>query len=122
VDLAHAGSVADAYELQVRALLVQWPRMPGPVIARRIGWPYSEGSVSLPPTWTARRVRPSGCGRRAKANQVKIVSFDTGPNQVKDLRANTIQALVAQEPALSPMLLLPGRGGLVVVAVGLTRR
>ena len=57
-----------------------------------------------------------------KANQVKIVSFDAGPNQVKDLRANTIQALVAQEPALSPMLLLPGRGGLVVVAVGLTRR
>ena len=53
---------------------------------------------------------------------MKIVNFDAGPNQVKDLRANTIQALVAQEPALSPMLLLPGRGGLVVVAVGLTRR
>ncbi len=33
------GSVADAYEPQVRALLVQWPRMPGPVIAQKIGWP-----------------------------------------------------------------------------------
>lgn len=35
------GSVVDDYELQVRALLVEWPRMPAPVIAERIGWPYS---------------------------------------------------------------------------------
>ncbi|MFG2265172.1 IS21 family transposase [Streptomyces sp. NPDC048720] len=38
------GQVADAYEPQIRALLQEWPRMPGPVIAERIGWPYS-----LPP-------------------------------------------------------------------------
>jgi len=38
---APRGSVADAYELQIRALLAEWPRMPSPVIARRIGWPYS---------------------------------------------------------------------------------
>jgi len=25
--------------------LVQWPRMPAPVIAARIGWPYSEGPL-----------------------------------------------------------------------------
>ncbi|MCW8382371.1 IS21 family transposase [Streptomyces justiciae] len=35
------GSVADAYEPQIRALLKEWPRMPAPVIAERISWPYS---------------------------------------------------------------------------------
>ncbi|MEV6244578.1 IS21 family transposase [Lentzea sp. NPDC051838] len=35
------GCVADAFEPQIRALLAEWPRMPGPVIAQRIGWPYS---------------------------------------------------------------------------------
>ncbi|CAO5229615.1 hypothetical protein FAGKG844_130007 [Frankia sp. AgKG'84/4] len=35
------GSVVDPFEPQVRALLAQWPRMPAPVIAQRIGWPYS---------------------------------------------------------------------------------
>ncbi|MFJ9732778.1 IS21 family transposase [Streptomyces sp. NPDC101171] len=38
------GQVADAYEPQMRALLQERPRMPAPVIAERIGWPYS-----LPP-------------------------------------------------------------------------
>jgi Integrase core domain/Sigma-70, region 4 len=35
------GSVADAYEPAIRALLAAHPRMPAPVIAQRIGWPYS---------------------------------------------------------------------------------
>jgi transposase len=35
------GSIVDAYEPQIRALLAEWPRMPGPVIAERIKWPYS---------------------------------------------------------------------------------
>ncbi|MFE5774003.1 IS21 family transposase [Streptomyces sp. NPDC056485] len=35
------GQVADAFEPQMRALLNEWPRMPAPVIAERIGWPYS---------------------------------------------------------------------------------
>lgn len=35
------GCVADAFEPQIRALLAEWPRMPGPVIAQKIGWPYS---------------------------------------------------------------------------------
>ena len=43
---------------------------------------------------TATGVRQAG-----KGSQVKIVSFDAGPNQVKDLRDGTIQALVAQAPA-----------------------
>jgi len=35
------GSYVDMYESQIRALLLEWPRMPGPVIAERIKWPYS---------------------------------------------------------------------------------
>lgn len=55
---AARGSVADAYEPQVRALLGQWPRMPGPVIAQRIGWPYSEGPLKR----LLARIRPEYVG------------------------------------------------------------
>lgn len=33
--------MADAFEPWIRALLVDWPTMPAPVIAERIGWPHS---------------------------------------------------------------------------------
>lgn len=39
------GSVADAYEPQIRVLLTEWPKMPAPVIAERIGWPYSRSPL-----------------------------------------------------------------------------
>jgi transposase len=52
------GSVADAYEPQVRALLAQWPRMPGPVIAQKIDWPYSEGPLKK----LLARIRPEYVG------------------------------------------------------------
>ena len=42
---APRGSVVDAYEAKIRALLMLWPRMPGPVIAERIEWPYSMGPL-----------------------------------------------------------------------------
>ena len=38
-------SVADAYEPAMRALLATWPRMPAPVVAERIVWPYSMGPL-----------------------------------------------------------------------------
>jgi transposase len=38
---APRGSIVDPFEARIRALLAQWPRMPGPVIAERIGWPHS---------------------------------------------------------------------------------
>ena len=44
---------------------------------------------------TATGVRQAG-----KQEQVKIVGFDAGPNQVKALKEGTVQALVAQQPAL----------------------
>lgn len=36
------GSVIDPYEPRIRALLKDWPTMPTPEIAQRIGWTYSE--------------------------------------------------------------------------------
>lgn len=42
---ARRGSVIDPYELQIRALLKDWPTMPAPEIAQRIGWSYSEGPL-----------------------------------------------------------------------------
>ncbi len=33
--------LVDPYEPRIRALLADWPRMPGPVIAERIEWPHS---------------------------------------------------------------------------------
>jgi hypothetical protein len=44
---APKGSVADEYEQQVRALLREWPTMPAPVVARRIGWPCRRSANSL---------------------------------------------------------------------------
>jgi ribose transport system substrate-binding protein len=41
----------------------------------------------------------SGLRESGKQDQVKIVSFDAGPKQVKDLKDGLLQALVAQKPA-----------------------
>lgn len=38
---APRGSVVDPFEPMIRALLAEYPRMPAPVIAQRVGWPYS---------------------------------------------------------------------------------
>jgi ribose transport system substrate-binding protein len=40
----------------------------------------------------------TGVKQAGKTNSVKIVSFDAGPNQVKDLKEGVIQALIAQQP------------------------
>jgi ribose transport system substrate-binding protein len=41
----------------------------------------------------------SGLKQAGKQNSVKIVGFDAGPKQVEDLKAGTVQALIAQRPA-----------------------
>jgi ribose transport system substrate-binding protein len=40
----------------------------------------------------------TGIRQAGKQDQVKVVGFDAGPDQVKALRDGTVQALVAQEP------------------------
>lgn len=41
----------------------------------------------------------TGIRQAGKQNQVKVVGFDAGPDQVKALKDGTVQALVAQQPA-----------------------
>ena len=38
---APTGSIVDDYEPRIRGLLSQWPTMPAPVVAERLGWPHS---------------------------------------------------------------------------------
>jgi transposase len=64
------GSVADAYEPQVLALLREWPTMPAPVVAQRIGWPYSDGPLKKLLT----RIRPEYKG----IDPVDRVSYEPG--------------------------------------------
>jgi ribose transport system substrate-binding protein len=42
----------------------------------------------------------TGVRQANKGDQVKVVGFDAGPNQVKALKAGTVQALVAQQPEI----------------------
>jgi transposase len=67
---AAKGSVADAYEQRVRALLREWPTMPAPVIAQRIGWPYSEGPLKK----LLARIRPEYKG----IDPVDRVTYEPG--------------------------------------------
>jgi transposase len=64
------GSVADAYEPQIRALLREWPKIPGPVIAQRIDWPYSDGPLKK----LLARIRPEYVG----VDPVDRVSYQPG--------------------------------------------
>jgi ribose transport system substrate-binding protein len=41
----------------------------------------------------------TGVREAGKQDQVKIVGFDAGPKQIADLKAGTVQALIAQKPA-----------------------
>jgi len=42
----------------------------------------------------------TGVKQAGKGEQVKVVGFDAGPNQIKALKAGTVQALVAQQPGV----------------------
>lgn len=42
----------------------------------------------------------TGVRQAGKQGTVKIVGFDAGPDQIKDLQADTVQALVAQQPGV----------------------
>jgi transposase len=71
------GSVADTFEPQVRALLKDWPRMAAPEIARRIGWPYSDGPLKK----LLARIRPEYVG----IDPVDRVVYDPGQLTQRDL-------------------------------------
>ena len=54
--------------------------------------------VFAPNTFSAEGTA-TGVRQAGKQNQVKIVGFDAGPAQVKQLKEGVVQALIAQEPA-----------------------
>ena len=41
---------------------------------------------------------PTGVKQAGKSGAVKVVGFDAGPDQIKQLEAGDVQALVAQKP------------------------
>ena len=96
------GSVADAYEPQVRALLAQWPRMPSPAIAQRIGWPYSEGPLKK----LLARIRPEYVG----VDPVDRVSYEPGQIAQCDLwfPAPKISVAAGQERMLPVLVMVLG--------------
>jgi len=67
---ARRGRVADAFVLQIRGLLNEWPRMPAPVIAERIKWPYSMS----PLTKKLAEIRPEYVG----IDPVDRVAYEPG--------------------------------------------
>lgn len=99
---ARRGSVADAYELQVRALLVSWLRMPGPVVAQRIGWPYSEGPLKK----LLARIRPEYVG----IDPVDRVTYEPGQLAQCDLwfPAPTIPVAAGQARILPVLVIVLG--------------
>ncbi|WP_043735553.1 IS21 family transposase [Nocardia asiatica] len=64
------GRVVEAYEAQIRALLAEYPRMPGSVIAERIGWPYTLNPLRI----RLREIRPEYAG----VDPVDRVSYEPG--------------------------------------------
>jgi transposase len=99
---ASRGSVADPYEAQVRALLVEWPRMPGPVVAQRIGWPYSQGPLKK----LLARIRPEYVG----IDPVDRVSYEPGQIAQCDLwfPAPTIPVAAGQARILPVLVIVLG--------------
>jgi transposase len=64
------GSLADAVEPRVRALLAEWPTMPATVISERIGWTYSLTTLKD----RVRQIRPEYVG----IDPVDRVSYEPG--------------------------------------------
>src|SRR4029077_9159855 len=44
------------------------------------------------------RVVATGSKQAGKSGKVKVVGFDAGPDQIKQLQAGDVQALIAQQP------------------------
>jgi transposase len=99
---ARRGSVADAYEPQIRALLAQWPTMPSPVIARRIDWPHSDGPLKK----LLARIRPEYVG----IDPVDRVSYPPGEITQCDLwfPATPIPVAAGQDRVLPVLVMALG--------------
>lgn len=101
-DRAPRGSVVDAFEPRIRVLLNEWPRMPAPVIAERIGWPHS-----MPPLRKRLAViRPEYVG----IDPVDRVTYEPGQITQCDLwfPETRVQVAAGQERVLPVLVMALG--------------
>lgn len=99
---APRGSVVDAFEAQIRALLTDWPRMPAPVIAQRINWPYSLSPLKK----RLQQIRPEYVG----IDPVDRVTYEPGQVAQCDLwfPEPKIPVAAAQERVLPVLVMTLG--------------
>ncbi|MEU9015871.1 hypothetical protein AB0D12_40775 [Streptomyces sp. NPDC048479] len=94
--------MTDAFEPQMRALLKEWPRMPAPVIAERIGWPYS----SAPLRKRLALIRPEYVG----IDPIDRVTYEPGQIAQCDLwfPETKVQVAVGQERVVPVLVMALG--------------
>ncbi|WP_264928689.1 IS21 family transposase [Streptomyces sp. A012304] len=99
---APRGRVADAFEPQIRGLLNEWPRMPAPVIAERIKWPYSMS----PLTKKLAEIRPEYVG----IDPVDRVAYEPGQITQCDLwfPVTRVQVAPGQQRVLPVLVMTLG--------------
>ena len=94
-----AAAKADpTFQLPRRAVQPQRPRRRPPSWSPRRCRRTPTSSASSRPTLFSAEGTATGVRQAGKQDQVKIVGFDAGPDQVKQLKDGTVQALIAQHP------------------------
>lgn len=96
---APTGRVVDAYEPAIRALLTEYPRMPGTVIAERINWPYTMNPLRE----RLRQIRPEYVG----VDPVDRINYEPGQIAQCDLWFPDTKIPVApHEQRILPVLVM----------------
>ncbi len=110
------GSIVDPFEAQIRVLLTEWPRMPGPVIAERIRWPHSMAPLRK----RLAQIRPEYVG----IDPVDRVVYEPGQVAQCDLwfPATKVQVAAGQERVLPVLVMTLGFSRFLTAAMIPTRQ
>jgi transposase len=93
------GAVVEAYDVRIRGLLAEYPRMPATVIAERIGWPYTMNPLRV----RLREIRREYAG----VDPVDRVSYEPGEVTQCDLWFPAVQIPVGRGQArVLPVLVM----------------
>ncbi|WP_293003838.1 IS21 family transposase [Mycobacterium sp.] len=93
------GSVVTDYEVRIRGLLLEYPRMPATVIAERIGWPYTMNPLRV----RLREIRPEYAG----VDPVDRVRYEPGEVTQCDLWFPAVQIPVGRgQSRVLPVLVM----------------
>jgi transposase len=110
-----SGSMVDAFEDRIRALLVEFPDMPAPVIAQRIGWENSSSVLRARVAELRPLYRPADPADRTVYEAGQIVQCDLWfPGKVvpvggKALADPPVLTMVAAYSGFIMAMLLPSR-------------